>query len=64
MWVLADLNRLRNFLPVDQLEDRSQADQLPCVDDEVYDRLTASVVEFSRLNTRLIPREIDTEQYR
>ncbi|HEX9174292.1 MAG TPA: hypothetical protein VF861_16705 [Telluria sp.] len=64
MWTLADLNRLRNFLPVDQLEDHSQADQLPCVDDEVYDRLTANVVEFSRLNTRLIPREIDPEQYR
>jgi hypothetical protein len=63
--ILADLARLRNFLPVDQLEDpledHSQAEMLPYVDDDLYDRLTAGVVAFCRLHTRLIPRAEDPE---
>lgn len=62
--ILADLSRLRNFLPVDQLEDESQNQLLPCIEDDLYDRLTAGVVEFSRLNSTVIPREADPELYR
>jgi hypothetical protein len=59
--ILADLARLDNFRPVDQLEDPSQNDSLPYIDDDLYDRLTVGVVAFSRLNTLLIPREADPE---
>lgn len=62
--VLADLARLRNFLPVDQLENDSQAAQLPCIDDDLYDRLTGAVVAFSRLHPALIPRMPDPELHR
>jgi hypothetical protein len=59
--VLADLGRLRNYLPVDQLEDDSQAGMLPYVDDDLYDRLTDAVVEFCCLNRVLIPHTPDPE---
>ena len=62
--VLADLSRLRNFLPVDQLEDHGQDHQLPYVDDDLYDRLTLNVVEFARLNTTVIRREADPDLHR
>ncbi|WP_200934125.1 hypothetical protein [Massilia sp. Leaf139] len=59
--VLADLARLRNFLPVEALEHDDQADGLPYVDDDLYDRLTAAVVAFARMHTLVIPRGADPE---
>ena len=59
--ILADLSRLRNFLPVDKLEDHSQDHLLPYIQDDLYNRLTSGVVEFSRLNTKLIRRGADPE---
>jgi hypothetical protein len=50
-----DLLRLSEFLPVGELEDDAQLEQLPCVDEGVYDRMTSHVVEFCRQNPRLIP---------
>lgn len=58
--VLLDLGRLRHFITPDQLQDRSQDALLPCVDKDVYDRLTAAVVEFSRLNPVIIQRPSHT----
>ena len=58
--VLLDLGRLRHFITPDQLQDRSQDALLPCVDEDVYDRLTAAVVEFSRLNPVIIERPSHT----
>ena len=58
--VLLDLGRLRHFITPDQLQDRSQDALLPCVDEDVYDRLTAAVVEFSRLNPVIIQRPSHT----
>jgi hypothetical protein len=62
--VLADLARLRNFLPVEQLEDDSRAGQPPCIDDGLYDRLTGAVVAFSRLHPAVIARLPDPELHR
>lgn len=54
---LLDLGRLRHFITPDQLEeDRSLDHLLPCVDEYVYERLVAAVVEFSRLNPVIIQR--------
>lgn len=62
--IVADLSRLRDFLPVDQLEEHSQDQLLPEIEDELYDRLTSGVVAFSRLNSTVIPRETDPGLYR
>jgi hypothetical protein len=59
-----DLSRLRDFLPVDELEDDDQAGGLPYIEDDLYDRLTSQVVNFCRLNPKLIPRDVDPNQYR
>jgi hypothetical protein len=61
--LIADLGRLRNFLPVDRLEHRGQDHLLPCVEDALYDRLVAGVVAFSRLYPVPIPREPDPTQH-
>jgi hypothetical protein len=62
--VIADLDRLQNFLPPNELKDRSQAHQLPYVDDDLYDRLTEHLVAFCQQHPRVIPREKDPNQYR
>ncbi|MDX2204205.1 MAG: hypothetical protein NW223_15750 [Hyphomicrobiaceae bacterium] len=59
-----DLKRLRTFLPVRELKDDADAGSLPYVRDDLYDRLTSSVVRFCRLNPTLIPYRHDPEQYR
>jgi hypothetical protein len=59
-----DLDRLRNFLPVRDLKDDADAGRLPYVEDDLYDRLTSSVVRFCRLNPALIPYRHDPGQYR
>jgi len=62
--IASDLERLRNFLPVHELVDGSNAGKLPYVDDDLYDRLASYVVRFCRLNARLIPHRHNSEQYR
>jgi hypothetical protein len=62
--IASDLERLRNFLPVRELMDGSDAAKLPYVDDDLYDRLASHVVSFCRLNARLIPHRHNPEQYR
>ena len=60
----SDLTRLRDFLPVDELQDDDDADQLPCVEDDLYIRLTKAAISFCRLRPTLIPRERDPSQFR
>jgi hypothetical protein len=62
--ITSDLERLRNFLPVDELEDDAQARDLPYIEDDLYDRLTSSVVRFCRLNPRLIAYQHNPVQHR
>ena len=62
--IIKDLNRLRHFLPPDQLKDRSQISDLPYVEDDLYDRLTEQVVAFCRRHPKVIPRDKDPRQYR
>lgn len=59
-----DLERLRNFLPVRDLRDDAEAHKLPYVEDDLYDRLTSSVVRFCRLNPKIVPYQHNPEQYR
>ena len=59
-----DLACLRNFLPVRDLKDDSEAENLPYVENDLYDRLTSSVVRFCRLNPKLIPYQHNPAQYR
>jgi hypothetical protein len=49
--ITSDLERLRNF-------------DLPHVEDDLYDRLTSSVVRFCRLNPRLVAYQHDPVQHR
>ena len=49
-----DLARLRNFLPVDELDDESDSGSLPYVDDDLYDRLEEFVVAFARAKPDLL----------
>ena len=48
--IQGDLSRLRDFLPVEQLDDDKDAGSLPYVEDDLYDRLTSYVVAFTRAN--------------
>lgn len=50
-----DLNRLRNFLPVDELDDESESGSLPYVEDDLYNRLEDFVVVFARANPEVLP---------
>jgi hypothetical protein len=52
---VSDLEQLRDFLPVRELADASDAGKLPYVDDDLYDHLASDVGRFCRLNPRLIP---------
>jgi hypothetical protein len=59
-----DLARLQDFLPVDELENDEDADQLPYVEDDLYDRLTRQAICYCRLRPVLMPRKSTPEQYR
>jgi hypothetical protein len=62
--VAGDLERLRSFTPVLELEDDADFQNLPYVEDDLYDRLTSCVVHFFRLNPLLIPYQHNPAQYR
>ncbi|BCV42108.1 MAG: hypothetical protein Sw1PiTSA_12130 [Shewanella algae] len=59
-----DLSRLEHFIFPTELKDRSDAHLLPCVDDELYDRLTDNLVEFCRFNPQTIPLNDKYQNYR
>jgi len=59
-----DLDRLRNFLPPNELTDDSQISELPYVDDDLYDRLTGHLIFYCRHHPQLIPRDAAPEQFR
>jgi hypothetical protein len=61
----ADLERLRAFTGIEEDSDEAEfLASLPCVDDDLYDRLENAVVAFSRLHPVLIPHANDPAQYR
>ena len=62
--IAADLDRLENFLPVEELEADEEAGGLPYVDDDLYDRLTGHVVHYCRLHPQLIPIQPNPSQRR
>ncbi len=55
--IRADLHRLRSFVRVDELEDESDAGNLPYVEDDLYDRLTHCVVAYVREHPSSAKRE-------
>jgi hypothetical protein len=60
-----DLDRLINFVTPDELtEDHALDNQLPYVDDDLYDRLADHVAEFCRRWPKTIPLPQDPKQYR
>ena len=50
-----DVRRLKIFLSPNDLKDRSQASQLPYIEDDLYDRLGRCLVKFCRQHPILIP---------
>jgi hypothetical protein len=52
-----DLGSIRNSVGVEEPHDEQDAGGLPCIDDELYDRLTSHVVAFARANPEPIPRQ-------
>ncbi len=62
--IAADLDRLENFILPTELKDSEETDQLPCVDDELYDRLIDNLVAFCHQNPTIIPLVKDPDQYR
>ena len=59
-----DLDRIRNFLPPNELTDDSQIPLLPYVEDDLNDRLTDHLILFCRNHPVLIAYSPDSEQYR
>ncbi|MFB2638260.1 hypothetical protein ACE02P_09555 [Shewanella bicestrii] len=53
--IKSDLSRLKNFLPVEELDDEADSGSLPYVEDDLYDRLESFVVSFARTNPQTIP---------
>ena len=58
-YFMADLDRLRHFVPVNELDDESDSGSLPYVEDDLYDRLTGFVVVFARANPEPLERELN-----
>jgi hypothetical protein len=59
-----DLNRLRQFTPVNEMTDQSQLARGPYINDDLYDRLTGYLVAYCREHPQLIQNAIDSKQYR
>jgi hypothetical protein len=60
-----DLDRLRNFIPPDEISDDHALDhRLPYVNDDLYNRLVEHVANFCRHNPCVIPMQADTRQFR
>jgi hypothetical protein len=60
----ADLDRLRDFTAVDELDDVTDHGALPYVEDDLYDRLTGFVAKFARAHPTPIPRGINPALHR
>jgi hypothetical protein len=59
-----DLNRLRRFRPVNDLNDDSQIAELPYIDDDLYDRLIRRLIEYCRIHPQLVQHDVNLDQYR
>jgi hypothetical protein len=59
-----DLDRLRDFIPVDEIDDAAEGAGLPYVDDDLYDRLTGFIVKFARAHPVLLARDINSALHR
>lgn len=62
--ICKDVDRLLNFLPVEELTDDSQKHSLPYVDNDLYDRLTGHLAIFCRHHPKVIKRPHDPNQLR
>jgi hypothetical protein len=60
----SDLDRLRNFTPVDEFDDVTDSGGLPYVEDDVYDRLTEFIAKFARVHPVPLAREINPTLHR
>jgi hypothetical protein len=60
----ADLDRIRHFTPVDELEDVTDEANLPYVEDDLYDRLVGFVAKFARQNPMPIARDVNPALFR
>ncbi len=60
----ADLDRLRDFTPVDEMDDAEGGGNLPYVEDDLYDRLTGFIAKFARANPAPIARNLNPALYR
>ena len=60
----SDLDRLRNFTPVDEMDDATDDGALPYVEDDLYDRLTGFVAKFARAHPVLLARDINPALHR
>lgn len=59
-----DIHRLRSFLPVTELADRSDSGSLPYVEDDLYNRLEDFVVAFARANPVALPHATNPQLHR
>jgi hypothetical protein len=60
----ADIERLRNFTPVEEMDDVTDGGALPYVEDDLYDRLTGFVAKFARAHPVPILRDVNPALYR
>lgn len=61
---MADLQRLRHFVSVDEFDDESDRENPPYVEDDLYDRLTGFVVAFARAYPEPLERELNPRLHR
>ena len=57
--IRSDLDRLRNFTPVEEMDDVTDDGALPYIEDDLYDRLTGFVAKFARAHPVPLVREIN-----
>lgn len=60
----SDLDRLRNFTPVDEFDEAADGGSLPYTEDDLYDRLTSLVVKFARAHPVPVARDINPALHR
>jgi hypothetical protein len=59
--IKTDTDRLRSFVPVEELDNELNSGSLPYVENDLYDRLTGFVVSFSRANPEPLERAVNPE---
>lgn len=60
----SDLDRLRDFTPVDEMDDVTDDAALPYVEDDLYDRLTGFIAKFARAHPVPLVRDFNPALHR